>query len=296
VFRGHGGYPVARAGLLWKLAYDSSISRAWTARDVVSALITIGPFTFVLTQQLPPRLLSLMLMMDWTMEYACPCISRGRRLWSLALSEQKAGDGLPHIEVDPVIRVITRTPFCWCIVLSLRVVAGRLWIHAAAKVPDPDEIATLEEFYRQIYETAGVAIEFPQHYPTSALLGCVDCVNIVSNEEFRLMRGVHPSVGPWYLPFTLCFLSSSTLRCTCRCLRKVNPRTCFVARIQRWESRFLGECERVFFIHPCVLQRLIWPIRMSGQHKLWNLPHDVLMSAKKGLADVKAPLPVTFPR
>jgi hypothetical protein len=79
----------------------------------------------------------------------------------------------------------------WC---SL---AGRLWIHAAAKVPDPDEITALEEFYRQLYETAGITAEFPQHYPTSALLGCVDCVNIVSNEEFRLMRGIHPSVRCW---------------------------------------------------------------------------------------------------
>lgn len=51
------------------------------------------------------------------------------------------------------------------------VLAGRLWIHAASKQPDPAEIETLESFYRSLYESAGVTATFPAHYPTSALLG-----------------------------------------------------------------------------------------------------------------------------
>lgn len=172
----------------------------------------------------------------------------------------------------------------WC---SL---AGRLWIHAAAKVPDPDEITALEEFYRQLYETAGITAEFPQHYPTSALLGCVDCVNIVSNEEFRLMRGIHPSV-----------------RCRCRCLFIPIVNEVLLQVFAESESPYVFCCENPKVKRLCALwhwvlwrgvcfQRLIWPIRMSGQHKLWSLPHDVLASAKRGLTDVKAPMPVTFPR
>ena len=51
-------------------------------------------------------------------------------------------------------------------------VIGSLWIHAASKVPDPDTVATMEEFYREIYAVDGVHhIDIPQHYPVSCLLG-----------------------------------------------------------------------------------------------------------------------------
>ena len=50
--------------------------------------------------------------------------------------------------------------------------AGRLWIHAASKVPDPDTIKAMEDFYREIYAVDGITdINFPQHYPVSRLLG-----------------------------------------------------------------------------------------------------------------------------
>ena len=64
-------------------------------------------------------------------------------------------------------------------------VTGRLWIHAAGKVPDPDSVAAMEAFYREIHVVDGVAtIEFPQHYPVSRLLGqyyqsCVLCSALV---------------------------------------------------------------------------------------------------------------------
>ena len=63
---------------------------------------------------------------------------------------------------------------------------GRLWIHAAAKEPTPELIASCEERYREIYRQHGdnVTIEFPKHYPTSALLGYVDVVDVVPNSVF----------------------------------------------------------------------------------------------------------------
>ena len=49
---------------------------------------------------------------------------------------------------------------------------GRLWIHAASKVPDDSTIKAMERFYREIYAVNGITdIQFPEHYPTSRLLG-----------------------------------------------------------------------------------------------------------------------------
>ena len=49
---------------------------------------------------------------------------------------------------------------------------GRLWIHAASKVPDEATINAMEEFYRQIYALDGITdLKFPEHYPVSRLLG-----------------------------------------------------------------------------------------------------------------------------
>lgn len=49
---------------------------------------------------------------------------------------------------------------------------GRLWIHAASKVPDEETIKAMEDFYREIYAINGVTdLKFPDHYPVSRLLG-----------------------------------------------------------------------------------------------------------------------------
>lgn len=49
---------------------------------------------------------------------------------------------------------------------------GRLWIHAAGKVPDPETIKAMEDFYREIYALNGITdLKFPEHYPVSRLLG-----------------------------------------------------------------------------------------------------------------------------
>lgn len=63
-------------------------------------------------------------------------------------------------------------------------IRGRLWIHAAGKVPDDATIKAMEDFYRAIYAVNGVTdIKFPEHYPVSRLLGCIDVVGCVRGEE-----------------------------------------------------------------------------------------------------------------
>ncbi|KAF7703324.1 activating signal cointegrator 1 isoform X1 [Silurus meridionalis] len=59
---------------------------------------------------------------------------------------------------------------------------GRLWIAAAAKRPTPQEIAQVEAMYRQIYKQD---LQFPKDYPTGCLLGCVNMIDCLSQEQFR---------------------------------------------------------------------------------------------------------------
>ncbi|KAF8388220.1 hypothetical protein HHK36_026886 [Tetracentron sinense] len=61
---------------------------------------------------------------------------------------------------------------------------GRLWIHAASKVPDPATIKAMEDFYKEIYAVNGITdLKFPEHYPVSRLLGSVEVVGCVKCEE-----------------------------------------------------------------------------------------------------------------
>lgn len=52
------------------------------------------------------------------------------------------------------------------------VLEGRIWIHAAGKVPDAATIKAMEDFYREIYAVNGITdLKFPQQYPVSRLIG-----------------------------------------------------------------------------------------------------------------------------
>lgn len=74
-------------------------------------------------------------------------------------------------------------------------IRGRLWIHAAGKIPDDATIKAMEDFYRQIYAVDGVFdIKFPEHYPVSRLIGCVDIVGCVKGEELESWAAVPPGV------------------------------------------------------------------------------------------------------
>jgi len=59
---------------------------------------------------------------------------------------------------------------------------GRLWIHAASKQPSDDEVKALQDFYR-IHHKREIA--FPPLLPTSCLVGCVDVVDVLPQEEYR---------------------------------------------------------------------------------------------------------------
>lgn len=74
-------------------------------------------------------------------------------------------------------------------------IKGRLWIHAASKVPDESTIKAMEYFYREIYALNGVTdIQFPQHYPVSRLLGCVEVVGCLTRDELACWEMVPEGV------------------------------------------------------------------------------------------------------
>ncbi|XP_056428631.1 activating signal cointegrator 1 [Hyla sarda] len=59
---------------------------------------------------------------------------------------------------------------------------GRLWIAAAAKRPSPQEISELETSYRVLLHKD---VKFPKDYPTGCLLGCVEVMDCLPNDQFR---------------------------------------------------------------------------------------------------------------
>ncbi|XP_026434815.1 uncharacterized protein LOC113332491 [Papaver somniferum] len=74
-------------------------------------------------------------------------------------------------------------------------IRGRLWIHAAGKVPDQETIKAMEDFYREIYKVNGVGeLKFPEHYPTSRLLGCIDVVGCLRRNEVECWQEVPEGV------------------------------------------------------------------------------------------------------
>ncbi|XP_064390454.1 activating signal cointegrator 1-like [Halichondria panicea] len=60
---------------------------------------------------------------------------------------------------------------------------GRLWIAATAQKPDQSEVSKLEQFYSSYHKDQHV--EFPSSYPSGCLLGCVDMVDCLPQEEYR---------------------------------------------------------------------------------------------------------------
>lgn len=61
---------------------------------------------------------------------------------------------------------------------------GRLWIAAALRVPTPHEIQNAEHMYEILKEES--RLRFPSGYPTSCLLGCVNIVDCLPQEEYRV--------------------------------------------------------------------------------------------------------------
>uniref|UniRef100_A0A8D0GIP2 Activating signal cointegrator 1 n=1 Tax=Sphenodon punctatus TaxID=8508 RepID=A0A8D0GIP2_SPHPU len=59
---------------------------------------------------------------------------------------------------------------------------GRLWIAATAKTPSSQEISELEATYRVLLQKDA---DFPKDYPSGCLLGCVDLIDCLSQEQFK---------------------------------------------------------------------------------------------------------------
>ncbi|CAG2065977.1 unnamed protein product, partial [Timema podura] len=66
---------------------------------------------------------------------------------------------------------------------------GRLWIAAGSKPPSPQEIGDTEHVYRILKggesRTEDGDLRFPTQYPVSCLLGCVNVVDCLPQEEYR---------------------------------------------------------------------------------------------------------------
>ncbi|KNA10170.1 hypothetical protein SOVF_146860, partial [Spinacia oleracea] len=74
-------------------------------------------------------------------------------------------------------------------------IRGRLWIHAASKVPDVATVKAMEDFYREIYAVDGVTdLKFPEHYPVSRLIGCVEIAGCLRGEELTCWKEVSEGV------------------------------------------------------------------------------------------------------
>ncbi|XP_034951600.1 activating signal cointegrator 1 [Chelonus insularis] len=71
---------------------------------------------------------------------------------------------------------------------------GRLWIHAAAKQPSPEEITTIQSFYKNLL---GDDIKFPKQYSTGCLLGCVTVTDVIAQDEYRIMYPDGESESPY---------------------------------------------------------------------------------------------------
>ncbi|CAK9102336.1 unnamed protein product [Durusdinium trenchii] len=129
---------------------------------------------------------------------------------------------------------------------------GRLWIHATAKAPDPAEIQALEERYSFIYEAAGVPIpSLPSKSGGYPTSALLGCVDV----EACWSKSEYASV-----------------------LEK-NPSM----PQEESESDFIFWCLRP--------RRLLVPLKMAGDHKIWRLEKSSLQPAQRGLQPVRWPRP-----
>jgi len=72
---------------------------------------------------------------------------------------------------------------------------GKLWIHAASKVPTEQEVEQLQTFYE--LHSGVKAYQFPPYYPTSCLVGCVDVIDVLPQEEYREAYPDGESASPY---------------------------------------------------------------------------------------------------
>ncbi|KAH1229854.1 Activating signal cointegrator 1 [Glycine max] len=158
-------------------------------------------------------------------------------------------------------------------------ITGRLWIHAASKVPEESTIKAMEYFYKEIYALNGITdIQFPQHYPVSRLLGIipqprsllnVNSVQFIAHQFECLITGCVEVVG---------CLTRDELACW-----EMVPEG---VRVEA-QTDYCWLCERP--------QKLLIPFEMRGYQGVYNLEKKIYEAAVRGLSPVNSPLPVKFP-
>lgn len=131
---------------------------------------------------------------------------------------------------------------------------GRLWIHAAAKAPEKGEIEELEERYQFLYESRGIPVpHLPSQCGGYPTSALLGCVDV---EE--------------------CFSQADY-----QAVLEANP------SMPPEENG----CEFVFWcLRP---RRLVVPLKMGGDHKIWQLERGQLKAAQRGLRPVRWPAPAT---
>nr|XP_028561654.1 activating signal cointegrator 1 isoform X1 [Podarcis muralis] len=129
---------------------------------------------------------------------------------------------------------------------------GRLWIAATAKRPSPQEICEQEATYKILL---GKDLEFPKDYPSGCLLGCVDLIDCLSQEQFKEQAdSAHRTVG----------------KASCE----------YPQMSQESASPFVFICSNA--------QEMILKFPIKGKHKIWKLDSKIHQGAKKGLMRQKA--------
>lgn len=63
---------------------------------------------------------------------------------------------------------------------------GPLWVHATSQKPSPEQITALEQAYESHYALVGEdRPEFPKRYHTSAVIGRVDLVDVLTLDQYN---------------------------------------------------------------------------------------------------------------
>mmetsp|Transcript_17678 Transcript_17678/g.31446 ORF Transcript_17678/g.31446 Transcript_17678/m.31446 type:complete len:897 (-) Transcript_17678:71-2761(-) len=129
---------------------------------------------------------------------------------------------------------------------------GRLWIHAASKLPEEHEIESLESEYSELYERCGIPMpSLPSKsggYPTSALLGCIDLEQCWTKEQYEGVLDSNPAMPP-----------------------------------EKNDNDFIFWCLRP--------RRLAVPLKMGGDRQIWRLPQVSMRAAQRGLKPMRWPVP-----
>ncbi|KFD63042.1 hypothetical protein M514_11719 [Trichuris suis] len=75
---------------------------------------------------------------------------------------------------------------------------GVLWIAATKKIPTNNDVTSLENFYRHLYNDS-LPRPYPPDYPVGCLLGCVEVVDCLSQEDYRIQYPDGESESPYVL-------------------------------------------------------------------------------------------------